>query len=441
MKVGFIGVAAGYFVEFWRSLFFKVFAILCSFLLLPLMLRYLGGEVFGVWVAIFSVVSWVVFFDLGLGSGLRNKLSESLSRGDDAESATLVATAYVSIASLSALVFLIFLSINFFVNWQSVFNTQAISRAELEWSMLAMVFLFLANFTLMLVIQVLHASQKTSLTVAHQFFVNFIALVAIFLLSMFAAPSLMIVCVTYGVSQVVTTLFVSYLFYKSNQNVMPRWRYFNSARVKSIASLGGQFFIIQLAVLAIFSSDKIIIVKLFGPQSLTEYELIFKVFSSILIINTLFLSPLWSGYTRAAAVSDYAWMRGALIRSHMVALALLVPALILFFFGGEIIFLWSGYRISPDSGLLMGMLCLVVVRVWTDIYAYFLNGVGVLKIQMWIAIVQALVNIPLSVAMGYKFGLIGVVYGSIATLLVSVVLLPITVFMYMRRGRLLTSDV
>lgn len=34
-----------YAVEMWGSLFFKILAIACSFILLPLMLSYLGGAV------------------------------------------------------------------------------------------------------------------------------------------------------------------------------------------------------------------------------------------------------------------------------------------------------------------------------------------------------------------------------------------------------------
>ncbi|MFA7942779.1 lipopolysaccharide biosynthesis protein [Pseudomonas brenneri] len=421
-----------YAKEIWGSLFFKMLAIVCSFLLLPLMLRYLGGDQFGVWVAIFSVVSWVIFFDLGFGSGLRNKLSESLSRNDLIESSVLISTAYGAMAVLSFLLCSIFLVVNFFIDWQGVFNTHVASLSELRWSMAIIVVLFLVNFSLLIVLQVLHASKKTSLTVAHQFLANFIALIAILVLKIFIAPSLLVICLTYGLSQVLTTLLVSILFYRNAPNLMPRFRLFDLDRVRGIATLGGQFFIIQLAVLVIFSTDKIIVIKLFGPASLTEYELVFKAYSIILIMNTLFLAPLWSRYTHAAANHDYKWMSKTLGKSHWVCAVLFFPALILCLFGHDIIFLWAGYNIDASFNLLVAMFIFILLRVWSDIYAYFLNGVGMLKVQMWLAVFQAIINIPLSVTLGKMYGVSGVVYGSVATLSVSAILLPICAYHYLK---------
>ncbi len=421
-----------YLLDMWGSLFFKVLAIACSFILLPLMLHYLGGDKFGVWVAIFSVVSWVVFFDLGFGSGLRNKLSESLSNGDFEESSILVSTAYGSMGMLSLFLYAAFLSVNFFIDWQGVFSTDVVPRYELQWSMAIMVFLFLLNFTLLIILQVLHASKKTFLTVAHQFLANFVALLAVLLANALVAPSLFVICVVYGVSQVFTTILISFVFYRKNLKLMPRCKLFKLDRVKAIASLGGQFFIIQLAVLVIFSTDKIIIIKLFGPAALTEYELVFKAYSAILIMSTLFLAPLWSRYTHAAAAKDYSWMSTTLRRSHWVCALLFVPSMILCFFGHEIIFLWAGYYLDPGFNLLVAMSVFVLLRVWSDIYAYFLNGVGVLKVQMWLAVVQAVINIPLSVTIARIYGVPGVIYGSILTVSLSAILLPICVYWYFK---------
>lgn len=421
-----------YTAEIWGSLVFKVLAIICSFLLLPLMLRYLGGDKFGVWVAIFSVVSWVIFFDLGFGSGLRNKVSESLSRNDIVESSILISTAYGAMVALSVMLCSVFLLANFFIDWQSVFNTKITSLYELRWSMAVIVFLFLVNFSLLIVLQVLHACKKTSVTVAHQFLANFIALIAIVVLKAFLAPSLFVICLTYGVSQVFTTLLVSAFFYHKTPSLRPRLSLFAWNRVRSIATLGGQFFIIQLAVLVIFSTDKIIVIKLFGPAVLTEYELVFKAFSAILIINTLFLAPLWSRYTHAAANHDYKWMARTLAKSHWICAVLFVPALILCLFGHDIIYLWAGYNIDPGFNLLVAMLVFILLRVWCDIYAYFLNGVGMLRVQMWLAVLQAIINIPLSVTLGNMYGVSGVIYGSVVTLSISAGLLPLCAYRYLK---------
>ena len=55
----------------------KLLTILISLIIVPLTLTYLSSYEYGVWLTISSVLSWLDFFDVGLGNGLRNKLSES----------------------------------------------------------------------------------------------------------------------------------------------------------------------------------------------------------------------------------------------------------------------------------------------------------------------------------------------------------------------------
>jgi len=59
---------------------YKAVAMAASFLAIPLMIRYLGQEQFGVWSTLLTVMSWIVFFDLGVGNGLRNKVAEALAK-------------------------------------------------------------------------------------------------------------------------------------------------------------------------------------------------------------------------------------------------------------------------------------------------------------------------------------------------------------------------
>ncbi|HEE9872888.1 TPA: polysaccharide biosynthesis protein, partial [Citrobacter braakii] len=60
----------------------KFGSFLLSYLSLPIALNYLGIGYYGVWVVIFSVVSWIYNFDVGVGLGLKNKLNKALIAQD-----------------------------------------------------------------------------------------------------------------------------------------------------------------------------------------------------------------------------------------------------------------------------------------------------------------------------------------------------------------------
>lgn len=65
------------------SFVIKGASILLSLLLVPITLDYLNPYEYGIWLTLSSVLMWINYFDIGLGNGLRNKLSEALAVGDD----------------------------------------------------------------------------------------------------------------------------------------------------------------------------------------------------------------------------------------------------------------------------------------------------------------------------------------------------------------------
>ena len=89
------------------SVVFKGLAVACSFFSVPLMIHYLGQEQFGVWSTLLSVMTWIAFFDLGLGNGLRNKLAESLAKDRVDEARSYISSAYSLIGLISLTLFLI----------------------------------------------------------------------------------------------------------------------------------------------------------------------------------------------------------------------------------------------------------------------------------------------------------------------------------------------
>ena len=64
------------------SFLIKGFSISISLLLVPLTLNYLSVYEFGVWLTLSSIFTWINYFDIGLGNGLRNRLAESMARQD-----------------------------------------------------------------------------------------------------------------------------------------------------------------------------------------------------------------------------------------------------------------------------------------------------------------------------------------------------------------------
>ena len=60
----------------------KIIGISCSLLIVPITLNYLNNEVYGIWLTMSSILYWFSFFDIGLGNGMRNYLTQAISNGN-----------------------------------------------------------------------------------------------------------------------------------------------------------------------------------------------------------------------------------------------------------------------------------------------------------------------------------------------------------------------
>jgi Na+-driven multidrug efflux pump len=58
--------------------------------------------------------------------------------------------------------------------------------------------------------------------------------------------------------------------------------------------------------------------------------------------------------------------------------------------------IWIRQDLMISSNLTLTMAIYVIINLWNGIYSQFLNGVGKIKLQLIIAVVGGVINIPLS---------------------------------------------
>ena len=65
------------------SIVLKVIDTIAYLLIIPVTIGYLNSYEYGIWLTINSILTWIYSFDIGLGSGLRNKLAIAIAANDD----------------------------------------------------------------------------------------------------------------------------------------------------------------------------------------------------------------------------------------------------------------------------------------------------------------------------------------------------------------------
>ena len=78
----------------------KGVSVVCSLLIVPITINYVNPTRYGIWLTISSIIGWVLFFDFGMGHGLRNKFAEAKAKGDMELAIKFVSTTYFTLGAI-----------------------------------------------------------------------------------------------------------------------------------------------------------------------------------------------------------------------------------------------------------------------------------------------------------------------------------------------------
>lgn len=407
---------------------FKGVAVVLNYFTLPLIVSCIGLEEFGVWSTLVTIVSWVLFFDLGIGNGLKNEVSKLLAVNKMTNVSDAVSSAYGLSAFLIGLCSIFFVMLSFLVPWQSVFNSPNINETYLRNVVQISVVFMSLNFVLGLVISLLSAMQKMSVAYFGQMLSAVFIFISLLVLSGTGSGTLRAIAFTYGVSLSLVYILLTTWIFKNLPFLRPRL-YFSLSGAWPLLNVGLKFFFIQLAALVVFATDKILIAQFFGPAEVARYDVIFKLLSLVSFVHLLVLGPLWSSYTDAFARGDSVWISSMLRRQIYLFFLLMIVLVLLVLLSSHIISLWMGEQFVVSYPLVWSIGIFVAVSSWNNVYATLLNGLGDTRLQIYTASFALISNIPLSFffvkVLGY--GASGVVLAAALSLACSAMFLPLQV--------------
>ncbi len=397
-----------------ESFVIKGLSIIISLLLVPMTIRYVNPTQYGIWLTLSSIVSWIAFFDIGFGNGLRNRYAEAKAKGNMENVRTYISTTYAVLGLIFGSVCLLFFGVNFFIDWSLVLNAPSNMAHELSTLALIVFSFFCLQIVLKTVNTVLIADQKPAKSAFFDMLGQLIALIIIFGLTKTTNGSLVYLGLTIGFAPIVVLLISSFWLYrKQYRQVAPSFKFIKFSYANDIMKLGLKFFIIQIAAIVLFQSNNIIIAQLFGPNDVTYYNISFKYFSVITMIASIIMTPLWSAFTDAWQKDEYNWIKSTIKNLQFIWIILVILTILLLIFSNIAYRLWVGEAISIPFNLSLFIAFNTIIYIWNMIYVHFLNGVGKIKLQLYSGVFGMFTSIPLAIIFGRYIGLSGVVLASI----------------------------
>ncbi|MBS1737850.1 MAG: oligosaccharide flippase family protein [Bacteroidetes bacterium] len=391
------------------SFLIKGLGIAISLVLVPLTISYIDPARYGIWLTLSSMVVWFSFFDIGFGNGLRNKFAEALAKGEHDLARVYVSTTYAILSIIIGVVLVIFFCVNPFLNWATMLNTPKEMAGELSILAIIVFVFFCLKFVFQLLTTVLTANQEPAKASAFDFFGSLLSLIIIFTLTKTTEGNLIYLGIVLSCVPVLVLLASSIWFYTHDyKRYAPSIKFVKFTYARNLMSLGLIFFIIQIGAIVLFNTNNIIITQLFGPQQVTVYDVSYKLFSVVIMIFSIIAGPLWSAYTDAYVRNDFAWIKGTISKMEKIWGVMIVFTVGLLLASPLIFKYWIGKKVTFPFTLSIAMCLYVIVYIWQNIHVFLLNGIGKIRLQLYLVIITSLINIPLAIFMAKKFGLVGI---------------------------------
>lgn len=371
------------------------------------------------------------FFDIGINNGLRNKLAECLATGNGALAKKYVSTTYAILAVISVVIFLCFLIVNNYIDWARILNANLDLSQELSDVFLIVVGYFSLKFTLSTINVILLAHQMPAKAALRNFIEQLASLIVILFLVKYSRGSL--INLAYGLCIPPIAILLYYnieLLYGKFKDIRPSLRAVDLSLTQNLMGIGFKFFIIQIAGIVQFQTANFIIIRFFGPEEVTVYNIVFKYFSILTLLMGIFMTPFWSAVTDAFAKKDYAWIIAAERKYRKIALCLTFLGVIMLFASNYAYNLWLGKnRVEIPFTVSMTMFIFTVISFFGGIYCTILNGMSKLDLQFKISFASPVMFLILSyVFIVYmELGIISLIFASILSNFNAYVVAPIQV--------------
>lgn len=391
------------------SFLIKGGSILISLMVVPLTINYVNPTSYGIWLTLSSMIGWFSFFDIGFGHGLRNKFAECVAKGEFELAREYVSTTYAILTLIIGGVLLLFFGINPLLEWTTILNTPSEMLNELRTLAFIVFTFFCLQFVLKLMTTVLTANQEPAKASFFNFLGSLFSLIVIYILTKTTEGNLIYLGTALSITPVLVLICSSLWFYNHEyKRYSPSFKFVKFSLAKDLMGLGGKFFIIQIGVIILLSTNNVIITQLFGPTEVTPFNIAYKLFSVITMSFGIIVTPLWSAYTEAYVKGEIEWIKSILRKVMRVWFLSILLCVMVLICSPLLYNLWIGDKVHIPFSLSIAMSTFVVAYLWHTIYVFFLNGIGKIQLQLYMVIGTALINIPLAIFFGSKFGLVGI---------------------------------
>ena len=396
-------------------------SVLAAALLPPFLTRRLSHDMYAAWVLILQLGAYAAIFELGLQSAISKFVAQHHATQDHAGTSSVVSTA-TALLSVSAALALSAVGV---LVWQVPHLFGQLTPALVHQVRLGI--LLIGGATAL-------ALPTTALASSFQGVQRYNIPMIIGGGSQALSTIAIIIAVFHHSSLVVMGACVAAITLAAGLAQVGAWRrYLPHIRItvsgvtrrmtRTIFNYCAAMSVMSFAMLLISGLDTVIVGH-FDFKATGFYAVAASLTNFVIMTAGAVFNPLLPAASELAALGDRAAVASLTLRStRFCAVLLVLTGLPLLLYGYPILSLWVGADYARNSILFLEILTIAnMIRLSMLPYAAILAGNGLQRYGWIAAIGEAVVNFALSIALGYRFGAVGVALGTLIGGAVSVLL-------------------
>lgn len=363
---------------------FIILSTLSTFLLLRTIFNYFNFNQsdYGLWLIIFSILSYIYLMDFGISNGLRNIITPLVNSNKQ------LLNMYISSNFIIMILFTIILFI--FLNgliiifpYELMYNVKGfhmeVNRFKLFLSVvvnLQIIYFFVSSIK-----PVFHAISKSYLVNMSQFISNMlITIILILSIHLNINNNWILLGFIYIGVQIIVIMCISVIVTKKynikfiiNKNIK---------LYREILEFGYKFFFLQLSNLILFNSINILVGVFVSLEEASKFQISYKVLSIYIMLFNVLSAPIWTLIIIKWKDKNIESIKSIVKKLEILMLFVSIPLIITSVLLNFIVKLWMGKDFEIEISFSLMIAIYIIFSIICVVLQGVLNGLNLINIQI-----------------------------------------------------------
>lgn len=410
--------------------FYKGVSGISLFISIPLLIKYLGEDNYGVWILVFTLFQWVLLMDFGIQSSLKTKIPILLHENQIDLIKSYIKTTYKISVYIAFAILVFFTAFIYLIDIKTLFNISFLGNTFVKQVFLINVFFFCATFVVnihkSLYVSFLKGKYAEESLAVNQFGFLILIALALFLFPTISVENkLILISCLNGFYCLGVNLFYTIRFFKMENLSLKTTQKTPDGFIPELLKLGSKYMFIQLGLMFIFSSDNYIISNSFSPKDIVPYDSVNRIFQFPIMIIFAAISPLWSMFATDYVEKNYKKLMAKFKQFNLLFIGISVFIIFLAILCPFILPLWIHENLNIPNNLILYIAIVTALRIYTTFYSFFLYGIGNLHKYIAILLASIILKFPLTYFLIYlDFGINSVVITTLFLMVIWIIFIP-----------------